>query len=99
MPITNLCAVCGIPFTSKKYGDHIPKYCSRECSNIGRNKRLLKNCLVCGKEFKAKRYHIKRGQGLCCSIKCGRQQIAAKSSKDYETHFWSKVNILSEDEC
>lgn len=41
---------------------------------------MLKNCEVCGKEFKTYPCHVKRGHGKVCSLKCkGRQERSTNS--------------------
>lgn len=99
MPITNQCSVCSNLFTSKKYGSHIPKYCSRECSNIGRNHRVQKECPNCGNTFIAKRNALAKGQGKFCSMRCGHEYRVAHPTADYEKRFWTKVKIKGPDDC
>lgn len=50
------CVICGSPIELKN-GKHIPKYCSKRCSNIGFRgksevkKQIIKVCKVCGESF------------------------------------------------
>jgi hypothetical protein len=60
---------------------------------------MLRNCVICSKEFKAKPYEVKAGHARFCSAKCkavfqiGRE-LPKKLLKD---RFWSKV--LKTDTC
>lgn len=50
------CVICGTSIELKN-GKHIPKYCSKKCSNIGfrgkseERKQIIKVCKVCGVSF------------------------------------------------
>ena len=50
------CVICGTSIELKN-GKHIPKYCSKKCSNIGfrgkskEKKQIIKVCKVCGVSF------------------------------------------------
>lgn len=52
------------------------KYCSLEC-RYSDSKLIIKNCLMCGKEFKVFPADIKRNKGKYCSTKC--QSEASKN--------------------
>lgn len=66
------CKQCGKTFKTKPY--YIKKgyanYCSRQCFNIGRQKRVKRTCKYCGKEFYAMPYIIKKGFALYCGQPC-----------------------------
>lgn len=66
------CLVCGNNFEDIKSVINKRKYCSRNCYNIGRNKKVLRQCLKCGRKFRVQRADIKRGHGKYCSINCAR---------------------------
>lgn len=75
-------------------------YCSMECSWKGRDRNSVRlKCLFCGVDFIGKKYSMVNGNGLCCSQKCGKRYHADTTKQDPEERFWSKVKILSEDEC
>jgi len=46
------------------------KYCSRECSNITDNLKVVAKCPICSKEFTTNQDRIKDGRGKFCSRPC-----------------------------
>ena len=65
--IVKKCEVCGKEMYLKKSSSHI-KYCSRECTYIGRNTQIEKVCEYCGKK-----YHViesRDGSAKYCSREC-----------------------------
>ena len=46
------------------------KYCSPECSHIGRRNRVNVTCANCGKEFEIRAYRVEQAKSLYCSKKC-----------------------------
>lgn len=59
------CLVCKKDFYARRRS----KYCSYECSKIGRNKKITIECSQCGNKFKIIPYLVSRGT-QCCSRKC-----------------------------
>lgn len=45
-------------------------YCSVQCYRNETNKKQIKSCQVCGKEFRIKHYLVKKGYGFYCSKQC-----------------------------
>lgn len=60
------------------------KYCSRECSYIGRSKKTTTTCLYCGKIFETPIYYLKRGQMKYCSHKCWYSTIKNEGNPAYK---------------
>lgn len=48
LPREFTCQICGKVFVSQAKD---PKYCSRKCMGLARQKRVIKNCAYCGKEI------------------------------------------------
>ena len=64
-----ICELCGISFKGRKE----TKFCSRECYVKFRHpngKPIIKNCLNCGKKFKARIAYIKKGGAKYCGRSC-----------------------------
>lgn len=55
------------------------KYCSVECSKIGRNKRVKKKCIYCGEIFYS--FRNKSEERKYCSIKCS--GLGNRGNKNY----------------
>lgn len=52
-----VCQQCKSGFTAlARTGPRVPKYCSRTCGNLARNKQVERTCPQCGKLFKVFRY-------------------------------------------
>lgn len=69
------CANCGCEVVIKSKGrmETEKVYCSQKCFNSFRKKQSLNcTCVVCGKKFHRKPYHLKlyNKQELCCSTEC-----------------------------
>jgi hypothetical protein len=66
------CAHCGLVYQPL---DNAPsrKYCSRECSNLARQKREERVCAECGAPFIARTSEIRRRGGKYCSRECWRK--------------------------
>jgi hypothetical protein len=66
-----ICLQCGKEYHSKK---KTSKFCSKECTYIGRPKRQKqgeqRNCKLCGKIFNAIPSETRRGRALYCSRNC-----------------------------
>jgi len=64
------CQYCGKEFNALRGENdffHL-KYCSKECRNDVRKKRVYKNCIICGKEYWQ---HLAYSHtSICCSKKC-----------------------------
>jgi hypothetical protein len=45
---------------------------------------MIKNCLVCNKQFKTTEYFIKHGWGKTCSISCSRKLIGKRKIREYK---------------
>lgn len=76
------CEQCGKIFRTKfsHHAGSLQKYCSAECSSLGRRKRETRNCLNCSKEFEVHVCHTAEGDGAhasrgrsgsFCSKECG----------------------------
>ena len=70
--IKRICKICGKEFFVWPYvikrGQG--KYCSNECQNKSRQKRMIRECKQCGKRFEVKLTEINRGGGKYCSDNC-----------------------------
>lgn len=72
-----ICKNCGIVF-NVPLNQKDRKYCSNKCKaaqtpsglDSPKNKRVVKNCEYCGKEFIARGHRIKNNQGRFCSMRC-----------------------------
>jgi len=64
------CIHCQKQFPILPYLIRKTNYCSQNCYWTGNNKKQLKTCQVCHKEFRIKSYLAKQGFGLYCSKKC-----------------------------
>jgi len=70
------------------------KYCSRECSNQAKIRKIKKNCLYCNDEFMIVPSKVELGHGKFCSKKC--MGLAKRFTfKD----FWVRVDIKGIDDC
>lgn len=88
------CQVCGkyfsIPFAWEKRGGGI--FCSTECYNSTKSKRVKAVCIVCGKEFTYQRHRptdvcgwmcrVKKKQVIKVCIVCGESFTVPKSNAD-----------------
>lgn len=96
------CKVCKTTFKTptryiKRGGG---KYCSYNCSSIGRRISKLRKCLFCSKEFKVKPSRINDGRGKYCSNKCkylaperAKNVILRNKTRDYSRckYTWPQV--------
>lgn len=64
------CTACKKQFLNLPYLVRKTNYCSLKCYWTGTNKKQLKNCKICGKEFYADAVLIKKGYGFYCSRDC-----------------------------
>lgn len=66
-----ICPVCGKEFYIKPYRREKTEHptCSRECAHVLLKKRIMKTCIVCGKEFET-RDNIYRRDAKYCSQEC-----------------------------
>ncbi len=67
-----LCRRCGVPFVRKV---HLQVFCSDACRRVATNERhrapwVLKNCVVCNKEFESN-----TSVRICCSAACLRERL------------------------
>jgi endogenous inhibitor of DNA gyrase (YacG/DUF329 family) len=64
-----VCAQCG---QAKEYPPgHVPDlYCSWECRNRARTRKVDRTCETCGQAFQTKRAHLATGRGRYCSREC-----------------------------
>jgi 5-methylcytosine-specific restriction endonuclease McrA len=98
------CDICGKEYNLAKweYESGKRKYCSKECSSIGFNKKvsgigkyggkITCKCEFCGKEFLARRYQVSRGKGKFCSRSC-----TSKSFKGEKAHNWKNGAVTGVD--
>jgi len=74
------CKYCNKEF-HRTYPSDTQTFCSRKCVtqwqsknlkglNSPKNKRIVKSCEYCGKEFIARGHRIKEGRGKFCSSRC-----------------------------
>lgn len=70
------CKQCGEDY---KYPGRFSKYCSKECMNKARERKILKVCENCGKEFETHKAYEKRV--TCCSTKCKYELMIKKNNK------------------
>lgn len=76
--IIKTCDQCGKKYEVSKHRNELSRFCSRKCKDkslIGKKRRvdIIKECLICGKEFKTHNCWIKRHNntgGRYCSLKC-----------------------------
>jgi len=76
-PKVSVCKSCGVDFCAawswRLQG--FAQYCSRVCRGMGRRKRMVRNCLQCGKTFELHICHAGRPDrgkvGQFCSRACG----------------------------
>lgn len=67
------CPTCGKEVYKAKslIGDNQKEvYCSMKCKGLGKRKRKIVQCLVCGESFETKLSEINRGGGKYCSNEC-----------------------------
>jgi hypothetical protein len=75
MPASNAiaCAVCKKEFHVHDYRLHDkPRYCSWECSGVGRRKPVVSECLACSKPIKSTPSRIRKFCSLACRGKIWR---------------------------
>ena len=70
------CQQCGKEYS---YPARKSKYCSKECMGKARERKVLKVCENCGKEFETHKAYEKRV--ICCSTDCKYELIIKKSNK------------------
>jgi very-short-patch-repair endonuclease len=91
--VTKKCLFCQKVFTTTNHLKR--KYCSRECSNNSKKKRLERYCQICGKSFEIQKYQEKTAK--YCSIKCRSQGISISLKGKYKgklnPNYKSKVII------
>ena len=68
--VDNTCAVCGCTFQT--YSSRRRTFCSVECWDVTRGKKVQRTCVTCGKEFDAYESDIERkpNSGTYCSKEC-----------------------------
>ena len=64
------CTHCRKDFLNFPYLVRKTNYCSLACYWTGTNRKELKSCKVCGKQFSIKRYLVEEGFGFYCGKKC-----------------------------
>lgn len=69
------------------YKNQNRKYCTRKCSGKAnaakRRNGLSRKCPECGKAFITKKAYVDKGEGIYCSVKCGRKGAGKKVAKHY----------------
>lgn len=62
------CLTCGVEFEAKLYEAETARYCSNKCKYARNDAQTIRNCAVCGVEFRSppSQMHV-----LTCSPKCG----------------------------
>lgn len=82
MSVTCICKICGTSFSMRQsYFDAGRRCCSRKCADVWHSKvmikknavlhpKIIKNCLICNKEFRIKPSRDKKGFGKFCSQRC-----------------------------
>lgn len=65
-----ICVNCNKQFLNKPYLIRKTNYCSLKCYWSGTNRKQLRVCKICAKDFYAKANLIKKGFGFYCSMKC-----------------------------
>lgn len=65
-----ICLFCKKSFLTFPYLIRKSNYCSKSCYWVGTNKKELRICKICSKEFFAKAPLIKKGFGFYCSMDC-----------------------------
>jgi len=63
------------------------------CRACARDKKVVRQCLICGKEFKAHRYLVADGYGMYCSSECRRIAQSNRISGDKHP-MWKGGKIL-----
>lgn len=66
--IRKVCKFCGVEFYVKPFNRDIAKYCSRVCTDKGRNVRVKKVCNVCGQYFEVS--NNRKEMSKYCSREC-----------------------------
>lgn len=85
--MTRVCDYCGKPFRWKGKHRHRNKhvFCSKECSDLFKIKKVTVHCDCCGTEFEKKRSDIGRTLHNFCSHDCEldfrRNHLTAKNGK------------------
>lgn len=62
------CTQCGKMFTDRP--GEARQFCSMECHDISRQKRVVGTCKRCGKNFERQKSRAKRYEGEYCSLLC-----------------------------
>lgn len=77
--VTKKCERCGTEYTIKACVAKRQRYCSKLCSQEAKKKkRLVKECLWCGKKFEVIPSHAWRTH---CSVKCANADMTLKSRR------------------
>lgn len=82
--ITFDCIVCGTK-TTRRRGQSGGKYkfCSWNCHNIYRQKRVPAKCINCGVDFELRQSHFDRGSKFC-SQKCNKEYLTRENSPHWK---------------
>lgn len=56
------------------------QYCSRNCVYRSKDKREIRTCLFCGKEFLAPNHKIMKSEAKYCYVKCKQQHLVGKNA-------------------
>lgn len=67
-----------VDFISTCLSNNHARNCYTECMV------LIKQCGVCGKDFKTKQFYIHKGQGKFCSTAC--KGVATRNGREYSCH-------------
>lgn len=96
-PVFNTCEICGVEFETNRFDLErgMGRFCSRRCKNIAQERKKVRNCEHCGRQFIARDSENKRYCSYRCSahsrIKyktcpiCGKRFVADKG-KDNKTY-------------
>ncbi len=72
--VPTVCEQCGKAFLATKYAPR--RFCSRECSHVGQQRRIDRVCAHCGETFSVIPARIAAGRGRYCSQECKRAASA-----------------------
>lgn len=84
MNVTLTCRQCGKPF-SVVPAKAKQQYCSRECSGLGRRRRVVRQCEYCGASFEVTAALAERHPAKYCSVDCmaAAFRVAAERRRDF----------------
>jgi hypothetical protein len=97
--INKICEYCNNPFSIRLYRQHTARFCSRQCNDLFRDKKVKRTCASCNKEFSKKPSKIfgngKSGNiGKFCCRKCYGNWIS-KNEQGTNNRNWKGENSIS----